>query len=209
MAKTLKPHSLAETRAVRQAVKFRDAYFKSGVWDETTWLGRKVLKPVGDLWLYQEVIARECPAVILETGTRWGGSAWFFGSVCELLGLSDTLVISVDLDGSALQHHPNIRYVTGDSVAETTLAAVKDLAPDGLHIVSLDSDHSPDHVRREIELYAPLVVRGGLLVVEDTWIHDKADPLRTWDSSAQGFELDEALQDKFLMSFGKWYRKIT
>ena len=35
-------------------------------------------------------------------------------------------------------------------------------------MVILDSDHTRDHVLRELELYAPFVTQGCYLVVEDT-----------------------------------------
>jgi cephalosporin hydroxylase len=38
--------------------------------------------------------------------------------------------------------------------------------------VVLDSDHSAEHVGRELELYAPLVPVGGYLHVQDGWVDD-------------------------------------
>ena len=35
-------------------------------------------------------------------------------------------------------------------------------------IVTLDSDHSKEHVLKEIQSYAPMIHKGGYLVVEDT-----------------------------------------
>jgi cephalosporin hydroxylase len=42
-----------------------------------TWLGTQVLKNPFDLWIYQELLARTRPDVIIETGTFAGGSALY------------------------------------------------------------------------------------------------------------------------------------
>ena len=50
-------------------------------------------------------------------------------------------------------------------------------------MVILDSDHTHDHVLRELELYSPLVGRGSYIVVFDTVIEDMPDDLfrdRPW-----------------------------
>jgi cephalosporin hydroxylase len=50
-------------------------------------------------------------------------------------------------------------------------------------MVVLDSNHTHDHVLKELELYSPLVTKGSYLVVMDTVIDDMPDELfvdRPW-----------------------------
>jgi cephalosporin hydroxylase len=50
---------------------------------------------------------------------------------------------------------------------------VRELAHGSQRImVALDSNHTHDHVRRELELYSPFVTRGCYLVVFDTIVDD-------------------------------------
>ena len=58
--------------------------------------------------------------------------------------------------------------IEGSSVATETIAAIKELLPSPTRMVSLDSDHSREHVLRELELYSQFVGVGEHLVVEDT-----------------------------------------
>src|SRR5438094_9090153 len=44
-------------------------------WETTQWMGVPALKCPFDTWIYQEIIHRTRPDVIIETGTRYGGSA--------------------------------------------------------------------------------------------------------------------------------------
>ena len=44
-------------------------FYESGAWSETWWLGTQTLKNPLDLWIYQEILAREKPELIVETGT--------------------------------------------------------------------------------------------------------------------------------------------
>ena len=53
--------------------------------------------------------------MIVETGTAHGGSAWFLGDMCELVG--NGRVITVDIDADATPEHPRVTYIAGDSVA--------------------------------------------------------------------------------------------
>src|SRR5438045_3390452 len=79
---------------------FHKLYYDSAVfgktWANTNWLGAQVGKCPLDLWMYQEIIYRLKPDLIIETGTYYGGSAYFFASLCDLIGKGR--VISIDID---------------------------------------------------------------------------------------------------------------
>lgn len=69
-------------------------YGASNVWWDTHWLGAHVVKCPFDLWMYQEILFRTRPDVIIETGTFFGGSALYMASLCDLLG--NGRVITID-----------------------------------------------------------------------------------------------------------------
>lgn len=131
------------------------------------WLGTLVIKYPGDLMAFQEMIYELRPDWIIETGTNAGGSSKFFASVCDLIGHGR--VISIDVDPAPDYEHERITYITASSTAPETVERVRGLVEgSGSVLVTLDSDHTRDHVLREMELYAPLVTVGNYLVVEDS-----------------------------------------
>jgi cephalosporin hydroxylase len=139
------------------------ATFASGEY-ETDTDGTRTWKMADDLRRYQAVIEATKPEVIVETGTKFGGSARWFKS----LGLD---VISVDIDatysGQARHEHPDIHWIIGDTTDPSVLSCVVDLIAGRRTMVSLDSEHAFPHVVAEIGLYGPLVTPGCYLVVED------------------------------------------
>ena len=116
-----------------------------------------MLKLPADLTRYRRIIAATQPEVIVETGTFNGASAEWFRDQ----GLD---VITIDLDSRIL---PGIESLEGDSADPQVAARAADLVDGRRCMVSLDSNHSTEHVRREIDLYGPLVTPGCHLVVED------------------------------------------
>ena len=68
--------------AVRRAVieQFHRLYYHSHkqTWMNTRFQGVTVWKNPMDLWLYQEMIHEFRPDVIIEAGTKYGGSAYYF-----------------------------------------------------------------------------------------------------------------------------------
>jgi len=123
-----------------------------------------MLKFTQDLDRYTAVIEATRPEVIVETGTRTGASARWFAD-------HDVDVITVDIDnpdGPKTLRGTGVRFVGGSSTDPAVVERVRELVGGRRCMVSLDSDHSAPHVRREIEAYGPLVSPGCYLVVEDT-----------------------------------------
>jgi cephalosporin hydroxylase len=102
--------------------------------------------------------------VIVECGSWYGGSALWFAD----RGVD---VITLDVDArnivQAAKDHPAITIITGNSADPAIAEHVAELVDGKRVMVVLDSDHSPEHVEHEIDLYGPLVSPGCYLVVED------------------------------------------
>jgi cephalosporin hydroxylase len=149
---------------------FHRLYYGSLVWDRTWWLGIKCEKCPLDLWVYQEIINDVRPDTIIETGTYMGGSALFLASICDLV--NNGRVITVDIEKRETPKHERIKYVMGSSVAETTVDEIRRLVNSRDKVmVILDSDHSMDHVLKELKIYSQFVSIGSYLIVEDTDIN--------------------------------------
>jgi cephalosporin hydroxylase len=134
-------------------------------------LGTPTAKCPLDLWVYQEILCETKPDVIIETGTAHGGSALYLSSVCDLLDCGRIITIDV-IEQAARPEHHRITYLNGSSTAAGIVQEVKSLIKsDDRVMVILDSDHSEEHVFRELEIYSKLVTAGCYLIVEDTNIN--------------------------------------
>src|SRR6266511_5883150 len=136
-------------------------YAESQVWRDTIWLGKRALKCPLDLWVYQEILFRTRPDLIIETGTSAGGGALFLASMCDLI--NHGRVVTIDIKRQRRPKHERITYLNGSSLEVDVRVA------DGERVmVVLDSDHSKEHVLAELRKYGPLVSEGCYLIVEDT-----------------------------------------
>jgi cephalosporin hydroxylase len=145
-------------------------------------MGRPILQYPSDMFVMQELIWKIKPDVIIETGMAFGGTAVFYASVMEAYG-SFGNVITIDIEirnhnWEAIQFGVKsdmIMSLERDSANPATLLEVKDTIEnfcpsDPTILVALDSNHTEDHVYRELQLYAPLVSVGSYIVVFDTAI---------------------------------------
>ena len=137
------------------------------------WLHKSIWQYPLDAWVIQEVIGHLQPDVIVETGTHFGGSAYFFACLCDLLNHGQ--VVSIDIAARATIPHPRITYLSGSSIDPGTVSIIggqlSELEVRRVLIV-LDSDHSANHVLRELEAYAPLVPIGSYIHVQDGCIDE-------------------------------------
>lgn len=139
-----------------------------------SWLGRPIIQMPEDLIRIQELIFQVKPDVILETGVAHGGGQVFLASLCRLLGKGRVIGIDVDIRAparAALEAHelyPLMTLIQGSSTDPAVAQQAKALVrPGESALVILDSNHTKDHVRQELELYSSLVGVGSYVVVAD------------------------------------------
>jgi cephalosporin hydroxylase len=144
-----------------------DLIAETGNFGRTTWLGTPIWQNVLDLWTIQESIAEVKPSLLIETGTNRGGSALFYAHLMDLM--DHGRVLTIDIEDLNELDHPRVEFLHGSSTDPEIVAQVQRAAEqtEGPVMVILDGNHDRDHVAEELELYAPLVTPGSLLLSQD------------------------------------------
>lgn len=185
-----------EMKALREASKM--VFARRGPVKRGSWRGVRAIKYPTDLITYAEMIFEHQPQFIIETGTRYGGAALFLADVCKLNGGGHGgHVISIEIDQrfQPITNHENLTCLKGDSVSEEILDTVGRLVNGSSVMVILDSDHSPKHVRAEIEAYSQFLTVGDYLIVEDLHIEGADHELNRWLAKNKNkFKRDKAAE---------------
>lgn len=189
-----------------------------------TWMGRPVIQFPQDIVAMQELIWQLRPDLVIETGVAHGGSLILYASLLELIG-EEGIVLGIDIDlrahnRAAIESHPmarRIRLLQGSSIDPETHRQVLGHAEGRQRIlVILDSNHTHDHVLKELALYSPLVKEQSYIVVFDTTIEYLPEgffPDRPWDRgnnpataveaflrTTDRFVVDESMDGKLLIT---------
>ena len=198
-----------------------------------SWLSRPIIQYPQDIVAFQELVSQVKPDLILETGIAHGGSLVLSASLLCLLDVMEGLdprqsprkVVGVDIDirshnRKALDEHPlrfKMELIEGSSIDSDIIQQVRSHA-DGVErvMVSLDSNHTHEHVLAELNAYADLVSVGSYCIVFDTVVEDLpagSFPDRPWDvgnnpktavhewlKEHTEFEIDRDIDNKLLIS---------
>ena len=165
----------------------------------------------------QEVVYTLRPDVIIETGVAHGGSLILSASLMKAMG-HGRVVVGVDIEirphnRQAIEAHelfPMIRLIEGDSTAPAIVAqAASHVRAGDKVLVILDSNHSREHVRKELEAYHHLVTKGSYIVATDGIMQDLADaprghPSWTTDNPAQAARDFVAAHPNFAIEQPAW-----
>lgn len=225
--------------------------FRNEYMHNFAWAGRPIIQLPADVVAFQEIVWNVKPDLIIEMGIAHGGSLTLSASLLALLDYCDAIenktmldpskparrVLAVDIDirshnREAIEKHPlanRIDMIEGSSISEEVAAKVAKIAAGYKNVLlCLDSNHTHDHVIKELEFYAPLVSKGSYCLAFDTVIEDLPDdmfPNRPWkvgdnsktavfayleklksqdvkgsDGQKLDFEIDYSVQNKLLVS---------
>lgn len=213
------------------------------------WAGRPIIQYPQDIVAFQEVVLQTKPDLIIETGIAHGGSLCLSASLLALLDYMEAVesstildpkkpkrkVLGIDIDirkhnREAIEAHPlsnRIQMIQGSSIALNIVEQVKKLAKNYNRVmVSLDSNHTHEHVLAELEAYAPLTTIGCYCVVFDTVVEDLPADLivdRPWGKgnnpktavweylkNHKEFVIDKEIQDKLQITVAPdgWLRRV-
>lgn len=161
-----------------------------------TWMGRPVIQLPEDMIRMQEAVWSVGPDVILETGVAHGGSLIFHASLCKAMGKGRVIGVDIEIrpaNRQAIESHCLSSYITlieGSSVDPGVVDRVKSLVAPGETVMAfLDSNHTKDHVARELDAYHGMITPGSYIVVTDGIMRDLHDvpggrPEWAWDNPA-------------------------
>ena len=163
-----------------QAVRYQQMADQHHYTYQFEWLGVPIIRLPDDVLVLQEMICSERPDCVVETGVARGGSVVLSASLQSMCGI-EPRVMGIDIDvfphtQNAVAGSPfrdSITLIVGDSTSLEVADKVEDfLADSAKALLVLDSDHTHDHVLRELRLLGPLLPSGSLVLVADTVIEE-------------------------------------
>ena len=191
--------------------KFHTQYYDSEIIEKTFWHGVKVKKNIFDLWIYQEILFKTKPDILIETGTFHGGATLFFANIMDMMNHGKVISIDNKRYENKLPVHKKIHYIEGNCIDNKIIQQIKDrIEPHFKVMAILDSVHNKSHVLKELNIYSKIVTKGNYLIVEDTNINGNPVNIDVNSSPMQAIEqflkynnnyIIDREKEKFLFTF--------
>lgn len=156
------------------------------------WCGVPIIRHPDDIVLQQEIMWKVKPVRVIETGIARGGSLVLSASLMAMTEVSPRVL---GLDIQILPHaiealspwtsKSQIELFEGDSASNLAVTRVKEFLDGVIEpcLLILDSNHTHEHVLRELMALAPLIPKGSTVIVADTIVEEMPDnyyPNRPW-----------------------------
>ena len=154
-------------------------FSEKSIVQSVSWRGTPTRKVITDLWMYQEILTRCRPDVIVEIGCFYGGSSLYLADLCELM--QHGRVISIDLSHENFKaSHPRVHKITGNSSDMATVEALLPLIDGKQVMVIHDGSHEYGQVLKDLTIYGKFVSSGQYLIVEDGIVDLFADSPKSY-----------------------------
>ena len=119
-------------------------YQANVVMKQVHYRGIPTWKNVFDLWVIQEIIHETQPEMVVEIGSKFGGTTLWLSDVMK--SVAPGSVVSVDLKRPRIDFPENVEHIEGNSIAPETIAQVQSLCADHRTMVMADGNHAAKHV---------------------------------------------------------------
>ncbi|PIE67720.1 MAG: cephalosporin hydroxylase [Deltaproteobacteria bacterium] len=129
-------------------------------------MGTTIWKNPLDVWIFQEILYKVKPDIVVEIGSRFGGSTLFFAHLLDIIGHGQVVSIDPYRDDFKVAHD-RVVVLTGRSDDHHILADVEARCQGKKVFVIQDGNHSCEQVLKDLNNYSPWVSVGSYFVVED------------------------------------------
>ncbi len=158
-----------------------------------------------------KIIKKEKPKAVIEIGTARGGTLFLISkSIPE-----ESLIISIDLPGGSFGYgYPKIKMrlfksfsrpkqkmylIRADSHKIDTLSKVKKILNNkSVDFLFIDGDHTYEGVKKDFEMYSPLVKNAGIIGFHDIVVSKKGSNIGVndfWNQIKKNYENEEIVED--------------
>ncbi|MHA1724323.1 MAG: class I SAM-dependent methyltransferase [Promethearchaeota archaeon] len=171
----------------------------------------RALQIKSELQKFIELIAKNQPQVVLEIGTARGGTLYLLAKISS----PNAHLISLDLPGGKYGGGYNrwvgyffksfaldtqkISLIRADSHDVSTLKKLKKkIKGKPIDVLFIDGDHTYEGVKKDFEMYGPLVKKGGIIGFHDIVVHPpeiNCNVNEFWNEIKQDFEYKEFVED--------------
>jgi cephalosporin hydroxylase len=187
-----------------------------------SWNGEPLLQTPEDLFVVEEIIRKTRPEVIIELGVAWGGSLLFYDTLAKIYPIKKIIGIDIfipeDLEKRiSLKKTNKVNLIRGDTCSRETIETIKKISKGfKSFLIHLDSDHTEQHVLKELNLYSQFPRKGNYIIVGDTivsYIPKQKHRPRSWNKNNSpktaldkflknnnNFRIDKAISNKQLLS---------
>lgn len=154
------------------------------------WLGIPYIQLPQDMIAIQEILWGIKPDYVIETGVAHGGGVVFCASILHAIGHGEVIGIECDFriaNENVLNKHPlkqKIQILKGSSTNANIIKEVQERTKNKKCVVILDSNHTHEHVLKELEAYKDIVSPGSFMIVLDTiieYLPEGSFPNRPWE----------------------------
>jgi predicted O-methyltransferase YrrM len=164
-----------------------------------------------ELFKLCKLISKNQPRIVLEIGTANGGTFFLYTKLAN----PNALIISIDLPSglfgggnifnrsiflkSFTSGYQKIKTIQKDSHNPHALKKVKKiLKKRKIDLLFIDGDHTYKGVKKDFEMYAPLVKKGGIIAFHDIVIappEENTEVNKFWSELKHDYEYQEFVKD--------------
>jgi len=158
-----------------------------------------------------KVLDKIKPKIVLEIGTAGGGTLFLFSRVAS----KDATIISIDLPGGEFGKgyakwrillykaftlpKQKLHLLREDSHNQKTLEKVKKLlGGEKVDFMFIDGDHTYEGVKKDFEMYSPLIKAGGIIAFHDIIVYPPEDGCevdKLWSELKRNYNYREIIKE--------------